>query len=103
MSKAEGSTDRATGYVSYLESTIDGTRFAAGTLQTTHEGRPLWVRYDLDAVAASVDRDRLAERPPGMWRYTELLPLADPAHRVRPPSQLRSLAASGFPPPSVTS
>ncbi len=69
-------------YVTHLEAAIDGTVLPAGTLQTTHEGRPLWVRYDLDAVGAAVDRDALRERPAGMWRYAELLPLADQRHRV---------------------
>ena len=69
-------------YVSNLESAIDGTVLPAGTLQTTHADRPLWVRYDLSALGDAVDRDRLRERPPGMWRYTELLPLADQANRV---------------------
>jgi threonine synthase len=34
------------------------------------------VRYDLDAVAAAVDRDRLRTRPADMWRCRELLPLS---------------------------
>ena len=69
-------------YVSHLEAAIDGTVLPAGTLQTMHEGRPLWVRYDLDAIRAEVDRDAFAARPHSMWRYAELLPLADPAGRV---------------------
>ncbi len=69
-------------HVSHLEAAIDGTVLPAGTIQTMHEGRPLWVRYDLDAVRVAVDRDALRGRDPGMWRYAELLPLADPADRV---------------------
>jgi threonine synthase len=72
----------ATSYVSHLESAIDGTEFPAGAVQTTHQGRPLWVRYDLDALRGAVDRDHLSERHAGMWRYAELLPLADQANRV---------------------
>ena len=34
-----------------VEAAIDGTRLPARTLQTVHEGRPLLVRYDLEAVA----------------------------------------------------
>ncbi|TFH44472.1 MAG: threonine synthase, partial [Lysobacterales bacterium] len=37
--------------------------------------KPLLVRYDLEAVKQSVDRDALARRAPGMWRYRELLPV----------------------------
>ncbi len=69
-------------YVSHLEAAIDGTILPARTVQTTYEGRPLWVRYDLEAIAAAVDRDALRERPGGMWRYAELLPLEDDTHRV---------------------
>ena len=57
---------------------IDGTRLAHDALQTMHNGRPLWVRYDLDAIAAAVDRDDLASRLPSMWRYRELLPADEP-------------------------
>ena len=61
-------------YVTHLESAIDGTRLAAGELQTLHEGRPLWVRYDLDQVKNSWSKDMLASREPTLWRYRELLP-----------------------------
>src|SRR5205085_10106788 len=68
-----------TNYVTHLESALDGTRFAAGQVHTVHQGRPLWVRYDLAAVRAAVRPDDLAGRPPSLWRYRELLPL--PADR----------------------
>ncbi len=38
-------------FVTHLEAAIDGTRLPHDQLQTLHEGRPLWVRYDLEAVA----------------------------------------------------
>jgi threonine synthase len=63
------------GYVTHLESAIDGTRFAPGEVRTVHQGRPLWVRYDLTAVRRAVSPKALAARPPTMWRYRELLPL----------------------------
>ena len=62
-------------YVRYLESAIDGTHLPHDRIQTVHAGRPLWVRYDLDAVRARVTRDDLASRPASMWRYQELLPV----------------------------
>ena len=37
----------------HLESALDGTRFPAHSLATLHEGRPLWVRYDLHAARES--------------------------------------------------
>jgi len=69
-------------YVSHLESALDGTRYPARSLQTTHEGRPLWVRYDLPAVRSAVDREALASRPQTLWRYRELLPVEDDANVV---------------------
>jgi threonine synthase len=63
--------------VTHLEAAIDGTRLAHTELQTLHEGRPLWVRYDLDAVKATMSKDVVATREPTMWRYRELLPVDD--------------------------
>src|SRR5205085_3966512 len=62
-------------YVTHLESALDGTRLAADGVQTVHQGRPLWVRYDLAAVGAAVTPADLVGRPPSLWRYRELLPL----------------------------
>jgi threonine synthase len=42
----------------------------------------LGVRYDVDALRQHLDRDELARRPAGLWRYAELLPIADPAFRI---------------------
>ena len=64
-------------YVTHLEAAIDGTRLPAGQLQTLHKDRPLWVRYDLDAVGRNFRTEMLRDRPATMWRYRELLPLAD--------------------------
>jgi threonine synthase len=44
--------------------------------------RPLWVRYDLDAVKHAVSRQGLRARPQSMWRYRELLPIFDDANIV---------------------
>lgn len=61
-------------YVTHLESAIDGTRLEADCLQTLHAGRPIWVRYDLDAIRGLVTPDDISRREPTMWRYNELLP-----------------------------
>lgn len=42
----------------------------------------LGVRYDVEALKRHVDRDELTRRPAGLWRYAELLPVADPAFRI---------------------
>jgi len=36
---------------------------------------PLEVGYDYEAVHSVLTRERVAQRPPNMWRYAELLPL----------------------------
>src|SRR5579859_3321550 len=69
-------------FVTHLESALDGTRFAAGQVHTVHQGRPLWVRYDLAAVRAAVTPDAIARREPSLWRYRELLPLPSDAEPV---------------------
>jgi threonine synthase len=45
---------------------------------------PLEARYDLDLVAGRFDREVIAGRPPGIWRYLELLPVAAPPARGLP-------------------
>ena len=36
---------------------------------------PLEVAYDYDALKSHISRERISERAPNMWRYSELLPL----------------------------
>lgn len=62
-------------FVTHLEGSIDGSLHEHRRLQTTHEGRPLLVRYDLAAVGHAVRRADLARRPADLWRYRELLPV----------------------------
>jgi threonine synthase len=62
-------------FVAGLESAIDGTRFDPGKVYTVHQGRPLWVRYDLAAIGRAVSPEVFAKREPSLWRYRELLPL----------------------------
>ncbi len=42
----------------------------------------LAVQYDVAALKSQVDREELARRPAGLWRYRELLPVIDPAFRI---------------------
>jgi threonine synthase len=62
-------------FVTHLESALDGTRFEANRIWTVHQGRPLWVRYDLGAVRRAVRPADFASRVNSLWRYRELLPL----------------------------
>src|SRR5260370_11991108 len=64
-------------FVTHLESALDGTRLDACVPQTLHAGRPLWVRYDPDAVSKALRREMLAQRSPTLWRYRELLPVRE--------------------------
>jgi threonine synthase len=38
---------------------------------------PLEVSYDYDTLLATVTRERIAQGPPSMWRYSDLLPLPE--------------------------
>ncbi len=62
-------------FVTHLESAIDGTHLSADQPRTLHKDRPLWVRYDLDAVQRAMSKTALLSREPTMWRYRELLPV----------------------------
>lgn len=70
-------------FVSHLECSITGKRYEAGRIHGLSEaGRPLLVRYDLDAVAASISKEALARRTEGFWRYREFLPVDRAEDRV---------------------
>ncbi len=62
-------------FVTGLESAIDGTLFPPGKVYTVHQGRPLWVRYDLAALRRALSPEVFAKREPYLWRYRELLPV----------------------------
>ena len=63
-------------FVTHLECSRDGTRYEADTLHGLSDaGKPLLVRYDLDALSAVVAKHDLAARPPDIWRYREFLPV----------------------------
>ena len=66
-----------TQFLTHLESAIDGTVLPANRLQSMHQGRPLWVRYDLPAIRNAITTETFLARPLNMWRYRELLPVGD--------------------------
>ena len=43
---------------------------------------PLLAVYDLAQTRQSVDRDEIARRPKGMWRWSELLPVLNPENQI---------------------
>jgi threonine synthase len=66
-------------FVSHVACTVCGHRHDAERLLTVCErcGQMLAVRYDLERVRAAVSKEALRARPPGMYRFRELTPLAD--------------------------
>ncbi|TPG13643.1 threonine synthase [Sphingomonas oligophenolica] len=70
-------------FVTHLECSLTGQCYDADTLHGLSEaGRPLLVRYDLDAVAANLPRPMLDARPTDLWRWRELLPVRRTANVV---------------------
>jgi len=75
-------TERPT-FVTHLECSMTGERFAADQLHgLSPVGRPLLVRYDLDGVRGALDKAKLAARPGDLWRYREMLPVRECADIV---------------------
>ena len=71
-------------FVTHLECSYTGARYPADTLQGLSEaGKPLLVRYDLDALAASISKIKLIDREPELWRYREFLPVRRSENVVR--------------------
>ena len=61
--------------VTHLECSLTGERYEAGKVHNlSSAGKPLLVRYDLEAARQTLSRDSLATREPGMWKWRELLP-----------------------------
>jgi threonine synthase len=73
------------GGASHLECTLCGSEYSAAERWSLSPccRRPLYPRYDLARVSATVDRDRLALRSADLWRYAELLPVRDLTNAVR--------------------
>lgn len=70
-------------FVTHLECSLTGERYEAGMLHNlSRVGRPLLVRYDLDAAGAALSRDTLATRATDMWRWRELLPVRETSNIV---------------------
>jgi threonine synthase len=62
--------------VTHLECSLTGERYPAGEVHgLSGAGRPLLVRYDTGALAASLTRETLAARSGGFWRFREFLPV----------------------------
>ncbi len=88
-------------FVTHLECSATGERHEAGQLHNlSRPGKPLLVRYDLQAVAKALTRDVLASRPADMWKWRELLPHpagVEPVSLGEPETPLVPLARTGGP------
>jgi threonine synthase len=66
-------------FLTHLECTRCGKQYDAGILQTVCavDGKPLYARYDLEAIARAVTPEMIGKRAPSLWRYREFLPVRD--------------------------
>jgi len=63
-------------YVTNLECSLTGEKYEADKLHgLASSGKPLLVRYDLDALKGKLTREILAKRAPTLWKWRELLPV----------------------------
>ena len=63
-------------FVTHLECSQTGEHYPADQIHNlSRAGKPLLVRYDLAGVKKALSKSALAERPPDLWRYRELLPV----------------------------
>jgi len=71
-------------FVTHLECAHCGLQYDARQVHNlcTSCHRPLWVKYDLVALKRAFPRQALDGRPMTLWRYLELLPIADPSRIV---------------------
>ena len=67
----------------FLECTATGDTFEPEQLLgLSPAGKPLFARYDLDALRRTFTPAALVGRAPTLWRYSEVLPVRDPGCRV---------------------
>ena len=71
-------------FVTHLECSETGEHYPADRIHgLSRTGKPLLVRYDLPAIAHSLNKSDLATRPPEFWRYREMLPVRSASNIVR--------------------
>ncbi len=76
-------THHPTAGATHLECTATGERYESETLQRLSDaGKPLFARYDLDAIRDLFTPAAVANRRADLWRYAEVLPVRDVGSRV---------------------
>jgi threonine synthase len=96
-------------YATHLECSATGERHDITHLQgLSAAGKPLLARYDLAALRRELTRAEIDQRPAGLWRWRELLPVPDARHvtslgEVETPlvELTNSTRPAGFVPPIV--
>ena len=79
-----GINDELPTFVTHLECSATGASYEADRVHGLSDaGKPLLVRYDLDALARSIDKETLAQRDGGFWRYREFLPVRRAENVIR--------------------
>jgi len=69
-------TDDVPTFVTHLECSMTGKKYPADQIHgLSEEGRPLLVRYDLEALGKAITKEDLAKRTEGFYRYREFLPV----------------------------
>lgn len=93
-------------FVTHLECSYTGEIVEAKKVHgLSSAGKPLLVRYDLEALKGAISKDVLAARTDGFWRYREFLPVERAENRVslgevvtpliRMPQSERTLGVNG--------
>ena len=76
MQHDDNLTTERPSFVTHLECAMTGERHEADRVHNlSRAGKPLLVRYDLAAMRKALSKDALAQRPPDLWRYREMLPV----------------------------
>ena len=66
-------------FVTHLDCSLTGERYESGQVHgLSSAGRPLLVRYDLDAVREATTAAEVTARSRGFWGFHELLPMSEP-------------------------
>lgn len=84
-------------FVTHLECSATGKHYPADRLYNLSEaGKPLLVRYDLEAMKKQLDKSMLEKRIPELWRYREFLPVRHASNIVRLGELMTPLIPSGY-------
>ncbi len=70
-------------FVTHLECSYTGERYEAGRVHgLSSAGKPLLVRYNLEALSKALSKEALSKRKDGFWRYREFLPVEKAENRI---------------------